>query len=231
MNPLRLFDLFLRPRRFFTARPTPGSAVALVAGVLLVGLGTGITRLEHQAALRMVLKARGIVPRRRMPFLESVSSDWLQFWGHAALTALVAAALLWTVGTWWFRLRARWSGAPDADMGTSREIYVWSGVVLALPALILALVQTAAFPSFRAAWTEASLWVIVLIVFPLWSVFTSYAGVCALFPVKRDRAILWFLVLPWLLYAIAFAPLAAAILHMQQRQGSAKSLFPSGKST
>lgn len=214
MMPIDLFDLFLRPRRFFAPERSPGARASLVAALIVYGFGAGITRLEHLAGLRLVLKARGIEPRRSMSFLASVSVDWWKFWGHAALTAILAAALFWTVGTWWFRLRARWSGAPEADMGASREIYVRSGLVLALPALILALAQTAVFPSFRAAWTQASLWTLVLIVFPFWSSFTSYAGVRARLAVRPGRARFWFLFLPWLLHAIAFSPLVASILHM-----------------
>jgi hypothetical protein len=222
MTPLSLFDLFIRPGRFFARGRALPARAGLVAALLLYGLGAGIARLEHQAAVRLVLKARGITPRRQAPFLASISADWMTFWGHAALSAILAAALLWTLGAWWFRLRARWSGAPDAEMGTSREIYVWSGLVLAVPVFVLALVQTALFPSFRMAWAQASLWTLVLIVFPFWSAFTSYAGVRALFPVKRGRAILWFLVLPWLLYALAFAGLGASILHMELKSGPAK---------
>jgi len=215
MKPVDLFDLFLRPRRFFAPERSLGARTSLVAALIVYGFGAGITRLEHQAALRLVLKARGIVPRNRLFFLPSISADWSRFWGHVALSALVAAALLWTVGAWWFRIRVRWSGAREADMRTSREIYVWSGLVLALPAIALTLAQTAIFPDFRAAWAQASLGTLVLIVFPFWSAFTSYAGARARFAVRPGRARFWFLILPWLLYAIAFSPLVASILQMQ----------------
>ncbi len=115
-------------------------------------------------------------------------------------------------------------------MGTAREIYLWSGLVVALPAIVLGLAQTAAFPTFRAAWTEASLWMIVLIVFPFWSVLTSYAGVRERFAVKRGRAILWFLVLPWLLFAVSFTGLAASLLHMELKSSPAKTVRPAGSS-
>ena len=231
MTPLSLFDLFFRPGRFFApGRALPAKA-GLVAALLLSGLGTGIARLEHRAAIRFVLKARGITPRRQALFLAPISADWMTFWGHAALSAIVTAVLLWTLGAWWFRLRARGCGAPAAEMGTSREIYVWSGLVIAVPAIVLALVQTALFPSFRAAWAQASLWTLVLILFPFWSAFTSYAGARARFPLRPGRARFWFLILPWLLYAMAFSGLGASILHMQQRHEPVKSVFPSGGST
>ena len=81
------------------------------------------------------------------------------------------------------------------------------------------------------AWNEASLWTIVLIVFPFWSAFASYAGVRARLPVRRGRAILWFLVLPWLLFAVSFTGLAASLLHMEMKSAPAKTIPPSGTTT
>jgi len=231
MSPPQLLDLFLRPRRFFSEGRAAGGRAPLVAAALVYGLGASVARIEHQAALRLVLKDRGIVPRHRAPFINAIAGDWQQFWGHAAITAIVAAVVFWTLGTWWFRLRARWSGAADADPRAAREIYLWSGLVVALPAIVLGLAQTAAFPTFRAAWAEASLWTIVLIVFPFWSAFTSYAGVRAVFPVRRGRAIVWFLVLPWLLYAASFTALGASLLHMELKSSPAKTVRLSGTST
>lgn len=91
-------------------------------------------------------------------------------------------------------------------------IYVWAGLVAALPGLLYVVLSTVAFPDYGAAWSSEEQVSTLLIIFPFWGAFVSYRAVRSEFPVSVWRARAWFLILPWLAYALAFGGLVAASL-------------------
>jgi hypothetical protein len=123
---------------------------------------------------------------------------------------LIGAVSLWYLGGWWYNLRVRWSGVPSHDKRQGRLIYIYSGLVEALPSLSYALLATAIYANYQAAWDAEELWSSLLLVFPFWSVVVSYRGVRTSFPVKPWPARLWFLILPSLMYVFAFGLLGVA---------------------
>jgi hypothetical protein len=74
--------------------------------------------------------------------------------------------------------------------------------VFALPVVALTLVETVLFPSYPVA-REAESWFVGLCVMFLliWSVFVGYKGATTVFQLTQGKAVLWFLVIPWLYYA------------------------------
>ena len=58
------------------------------------------------------------------------------------------------------------------------------------------------------AYASDEMYSMVTLVFPFWSLVTSYIGVRSLFDVIKWRALLWFLILPGILYFLAFGLLA-----------------------
>jgi len=66
-----------------------------------------------------------------------------------------------------------------------------------------------AYPDYAAGYAADEWFSTGLLVFPFWSIATSYIGVRALFAVVRWRAITWFVVLPALAYVIALGVIAA----------------------
>ncbi len=74
-------------------------------------------------------------------------------------------------------------------------------MVLAFPILLTQVVETGTYTTpLDSAHSEGSLWYFLLLIFPFWSVWSSYAGVRTAFSLRRGLAVLWFLVLPVVAY-------------------------------
>lgn len=80
----------------------------------------------------------------------------------------------------------------------------------------LVLVSTIAYPNYAEAYSSGELYSLLIAVFPLWSIVSSYVGVRALFQVSEWKARVWFLVLPAGLYLAAIAALVAALVTIPQ---------------
>ena len=194
-------DLYLRPGRFFEQGARGLDGRALVVAAWLVGMNWTLGRLE-----RMMLRADLGDPNET---LMALSRSWLNFWVVIAVAGVISAAFVWLIGTWWYRVRLRWSGASDPSPDAARVVYVYSGLVWAVPSLLWTLAQTFRFPNFAAAWASESVWDLVLLVFPFWACWVSYRGVRATFDVRPARALFWFLVLPIVGFLFAFGVVAA----------------------
>lgn len=194
-------DLYLRPARFFGQGVRGLDGRALVVAAWVVGMNWTLGRFE-----RMMLRADLGDTNET---LLSISQSWPSFWMAVAFAGVISAAFVWLIGTWWYRMRLRWSGASDPSTDVARVVYVYSALVWAVPSLLWTLVQTVRFPNFAAAWGSESVWDLVLLVFPVWACWVSYRGVRATFDVRPGRARFWFLVLPIVGFLFAFGVVAA----------------------
>jgi hypothetical protein len=128
-----------------------------------------------------------------MPFL----SSWLRFWGVILIQGSIAAALMWLVRGWWFKIRIRWSGDPSPDATVARRVYGWANVVAAVPLLAKTLLDSFrhADPASAMRSPSADAWSLIAVSF--WSVWVGYRGVRAVFPATRTGpALFWFAILP-----------------------------------
>ncbi len=184
-----LADLFWNPTRFFGARDlmraTHGTALAAFA----VGVTLAMNRFERA-------QERGDSALAQL-------DTWPGYWVMSLLGGVMSAALYLWFGGWWYRLRLRWSGARNPDPGLARRVYVYASLVFALPELFAGACKTALYSSPAAA--AGSDWSMLLSVFLIWSVVTSYKGARQSFDLALWPGRVWFLVLPLLTYGLAFA--------------------------
>lgn len=194
-----LGDLFLRPTTFFRSVDLRHGSGWLVA-ILLVGMSGTIGRIDQNLVREDLGEAR--------PGWESfgpmLTGSWTSYWAFVLIVGALGAVFIWYVGGWWYNLRVRWSGAEQFDRRDGRLVYTFAGLVAAIPAIAYALVATAVFPDYQAAWESEELWSVPLLAFPFWAVVVSYRGVRATFPVRPGRARIWFLVLPLVAYIFVF---------------------------
>lgn len=87
--------------------------------------------------------------------------------------------------------------------------YTFVTLVVALPAVLYAIVQSIAYPNYRAAWEADSMWDLVIVACLLWSVVVSWRAVLAVFPVRPTRAVWWFLILPIAVYVVVIGAVGA----------------------
>jgi hypothetical protein len=205
-TPRDLLDLFIRPARFFAvrARQLGGPALKLVAWA--GGMNYAFGRIERQ----MVRADLG----RESGTASIVSGSWPKFWALALVAGLLSAVAAWYIGAWWYRVRLRWSGDANAPIDRARTVYLYAGLIWAVPNIIWNLGDTVRFPDFATAWADESAWDLLLLLFPIWSVWASYRGVRAVFAVRPGRARFWFLIMPIMALLFSFGIIAALYARM-----------------
>lgn len=182
--------LFFMPNsffRYFVLKHTPGLTVLCA---WIYGIAGAIDRMDQK-----ILLGKGF------QFIDS----WGSYWLFAITAGIFGGIFYFIIGGWWYIVRLGFSGAKGSDMHLARRVYLFASQVWAVPALLAATVETGRYNSpLEMATGSASYWDLIIIIFPFWSVWTSYVGVCSAFPVRRNKARLWFLILPCLVYLLAF---------------------------
>lgn len=189
---LWLVYLFLRPGTFFRHFVVDSVPLLTAISAWLYGMAGVIERIET----RFQWKSRPS---------DLTGEAWPAYWAAVAFGGLVAGVFYYAAGGWWYRVRLRWSGAENPDPNLARRVYLFASLVVALPVLLVTVVETSIYPTPRAAYaSEGSWWYLVFLLTPFWSTWNSYVGVRTAFVVRRKRALTWFLLLPALFYSLAF---------------------------
>lgn len=201
--PQSLVDLFLRPRRFFTGEIALGRTPYVVLVMWCYGIASVIERIDLESVRAEVGR-----PRPGWQALAPwVAGSWWGYWAVALGFGALGGIGLWLLGGWWYRVRLRWCGAPEPERRLARLAYAYASFVLAAPTVLWALVETASYANRAAAVASDDLTGAILLVFPFWSLGTSFAAATTLFEVRRGRARLWFVILPALAYLVAYGAL------------------------
>ncbi len=210
--PRNLVDLFVRPRRFFTGQLALGKTPYIIVAAWCYGIATSVDRIDQEILKSQLGRSNPFAQR----LVSTVTESWPLFWAWVLAIGAINGLLLWLIGGWWYRKRLRWSGAADADKRLARLTYIYSSFVLAGPLVLATLFRTALYPNYAAASDAMESLSVLMLVFPFWSVATSYAGATALFPVSKGRARLWFLILPIVFYVLIVGLVAAALVRFGQ---------------
>ena len=191
-----LRNLFFRPAMYFREQSLDAGDWKWAAWI--VGLAIAIERID-QGMVRSDLGSPGPGWATLEQF---VMNSWPGFWLFTILMGTVGGALAWIIGGWWYHVRIRWSGVPDASRTEARLVYIFASLVAAVPIVAYSLLATVLYPDYSAAWHDDELWSGLLVVFPFWSVAVSYRGVRARFPIRAGPARVWFAILPILFYVV-----------------------------
>jgi hypothetical protein len=103
-----------------------------------------------------------------------VLADWTATWASVIVGGLIGGLLIWLVLGWWYRMRLKLCGARPPKRA-ARNVFIHANLIVGV-----------------VAWG----WILVF----LWSVWISYRGVVSCFDVRPVAALVWFLILPWLVY-------------------------------
>lgn len=201
-----LASLYFRPSQLF-ADITPLKAKPMF---LIVAWIAGVSSAIDRADINMV---RSDLTGRESSTM--LMDSWQAFWPFILIVGAFYAALVWLIGGWWYRVRLKWSGDANADPFSARIVYIYTDLVVALPALLVVVVYTFVYESYRAAWASEEAWSSLLVVFIAWASIASYKAVRAAFTVSKWKARFWFLILPLAFY-MAAAVVVGGIYAMQE---------------
>jgi hypothetical protein len=190
--PQHLIDVFLHPRLFFSSQLALGQAPYVILVTWCFGVADAVNSTDRAAL-----------------FGTGLGTSWTAFWIFCLVTGAVTGLLLWLIGGWWYHVRLSWAGHSGPDRKLARLVYIYSSFVESAPTVILALLQTLLYPSPQTAWQAQGSLYWFMVVFPFWSIITSYTAVQVVFGLSGWRPKVWFLILPVLVYALLFGVIAA----------------------
>lgn len=190
MNFAKAFDLFIRPRKFFSSQEIYGTRFAHLLGAWIVGMNATADQIDKKLiASQATGKANSAV--------QFALESWGHYWGMLAGLGLIGAFFCWFVGGWWYGKRLQFSGASNVDPMKARKANVYQSLVYDIPALCLTAYYTAYFPNYLATWQSDELWSLLIIVPAVFfSCWVSFVAATTSFAVSNWKAMLWFLVLP-----------------------------------
>lgn len=202
-----LVHLLLRPTRFFGGLARNRVDPRAIIAIWIVGASFAMGRLD-----RMLIQAdMGRARPASDTLLPMLTESWTGFWMLLLLGGALWAVFSWYVGGWWYGLRLRWSGVASPPALEPRLLHTYSTLVTALPSLVYAIVVTLVFDSYADAWASDESWSTSLLVFPFWSVVTSYRGLSRWYhPIRPWAARVWFIILPCAVYLVVYGLIALA---------------------
>lgn len=206
--PQHLIDLFIRPSRFFSGQIALRKTPYVIFVTWCYGVASVISMIDRD----LVGESRGRAPVWKLTGL-MVADSWFDFWLWVIGLGAVGGLFLWLMGGWWYDVRLRWSGAKNLNDRSSRLLYVYTSFVDSAPTIVIVLLWTAIMPSYRQGLTAGRNYFGALLLFPFWSLVTSYIGATTLFALSRRKARIWFLGLPALFYVftLGLAPILTVI--------------------
>ena len=212
----RFIDLFFRPQRYFAAYAPPPGRGATALSFWSLAFAVGLDNLE----LRYVLN----------PNTPGAQESWSYLFGYLAGAALFQALILYGLAGWWYGVRIRWSRPRTFDGSLARKVYGSSALTFVLPYLLCVGVAAAIYDR-PADYFESESWVwLLILLFPLWAIYTSYRGVMTIFRPRFLRALMWFFVLPLGIQGTCFSVatgLGAWVALFPQAQTASPSSFSS----
>jgi len=201
-------NLFLKPKSFFTDNFTDSLRETnfFKTAIVLFGIGYGLDKADRQL-IKFDLRGR----------LDDVEflNNWFGYWAFGIIGGIVGGYILYLIGGWFYNVRVKWSNG-SSDLNKSRLIYLFSNVVLYSTIILVSLIDTFLYDKPYDPNSAFGIWdtigVVMLLFFVYYSVYVSYTGVTSTTDVNLNRARLWFLLLPIILYTAAFS--AVIVLFM-----------------
>lgn len=193
--PQHLIDVFIHPTLFFSSQLALGHTPYVILVTWCFGVADAINSSNQTVG-----------------FGTGLSTSWTLFWFFCLVTGAITGLILWLIGGWWYHVRLSLAGRPGADRKLARLVYIYSSFVESAPIVLLGLIQTLLYESPDAAWeARGPLSSIFVVVFPFWSIGTSYTGVQVVFGLSGRGPKVWFLVLPVIVYALIFGVIGVII--------------------
>ncbi|MBF0382814.1 MAG: hypothetical protein HQL69_17475 [Magnetococcales bacterium] len=150
-----------------------------------------------------------------IPLYEPVLESWVGYWSGVLLFGAIGGLFLWWIGGWWYKIRIKWSGHRDPDSRIARLVYVYSSFTRAGPTVVSIVFLSLFFDHYLDYWQNPDFNLSpFLMIFPFWSLATSYIGVTTCFEVSKTKARIWFLILPVTFYLLGLTVVVGLISYI-----------------
>lgn len=140
----------------------------------------------------------------------SNSSNWGEVWAIILIGGILAGAVAYYIGGWFYHVRVGWSKGKG-DIETARNIYTFSSLAIAITSVGALLFNWMAYGDdyFVTYYSDSStvdtLFALLALAAIIYSIVISYRAVREVMHVEKGRAIGWFIVAPAIFYVAIFA--------------------------
>ncbi|MTV36511.1 hypothetical protein [Duganella radicis] len=203
-SPHRLVSLLLTPRAYFAQPDLLADQRGILLAAAIVGMADVMGRIDQN-----LLKADFRNAEAGAEGLAGwIASSWMHYWIVVLVAGLFSAVISWYFRGWWYRKRLEWSGVAEVAPERARAVSTLQGLVYVLPLMVWTLVDSFSYDNYIEAWQSTNINGIVLLMFLLWSCWTSYCAATTAFAANKNPARIWFLILPLLFYLILMGGIA-----------------------
>lgn len=219
MDKLSLFDFWSKltfaPKRFFRENFRNGQSPFFALTFIVFSVASGIDRVDN-ALSKQIIKGNGAA-------IAQVFGSWPSYAILLAFGSLVAGAIYWVFGSWFYNVRIGWArGEKDSDR--AKFLYLYSFFLPSLFTVLVKGIEIVTNPggpldSLQAEITTADIILaLVGIACLFWSIYISYRGVREAAGVERGLGLFWFAVMPAVVYSLSLLALIAVFATLGDAQ-------------
>jgi hypothetical protein len=216
LAPKNLLSLFFRPTRFFSTNLALNNTLDILLVIWCLGINSAMERLNKILLKEEIREnAAGTSQLVDNAFMQRVLESWAHYWAWVLGIGVIGGFIIWLINGWWYKVRIIWSGHKNPDPRTARLVYAYSTLVETGPAIISVLLLTIFYDNYLDWWrTHEFDYTPFFVIFLFWSLVTSFKGVITCFDVSKTKAMVWFLILPTIVYIVAFVALTGLIAYV-----------------
>jgi hypothetical protein len=200
ISPSRLFDLYFKPKQYFTNIRQLDDSFAIIICALVMGIATSMNSVGQ---LISTLGAFNSIPLIQEQYLMLIDG-WGNYWQSAFISGVVYAVLLWLTGGWWYEVRLRFCKAKEVDLDDARRLYVIQEFVCSAPFVIMGVLQFFMYANYAQVVQSKTIWISIALFFVIWSCWTSYTAATTAYQLSKIKAMLFFLLMPMAFYIAVF---------------------------
>ena len=199
-----LKELLIKPQKFFKENiKTDFQDMPFFEAVIFIFfLSKGINRLE-----KVLTKSAYWSGNYNDSFF---ATDWMFYWVLVVVAWVIAWYIYLLIWSWFYNLRIKWSKWEDSPL-LAKKIYLYSWFFVALIAVLITIWDTIFYSSpievynFEGTLSTfvdyVEIFLSILLIVALYhSVYISYKSVMIVKGINKFRAMIWFNILPIIIY-------------------------------
>lgn len=134
-------------------------------------------------------------------------SSWGEIWAIVIFGGILAGAIGYYIGGWFYNLRVGWSKGNE-DINLSRNIYLFTSLPIALSSVLMLIFNQMAYGDdylnyyYSDASTVDVIFFFVFVAALIYTIRLSYKAVRETMHVEKKRAIGWFIIVPAIFYSL-----------------------------
>jgi hypothetical protein len=199
-------QLVFHPKKFFSETFDGRSSPFLFITIAIYGMSKAMDRVDQQ-----FVKAdlRGNLDQYEW------LNNWPTYWIFILVMGAISGYIFYLLGGWFYNLRIKWSGGTS-DREKAKFLFLYPefvpSLIYVLNTAIYMLGSPIPYDAYSDLTTGEAIGLILMLTATYYSIRISYIGVTTTTDVSVQRARIWFLILPIVVYTLAFGAIFGVMI-------------------